>query len=367
MKNKITYSESGVNYEELDPAKKLALSAAKSTGKNLANFGFPEIEGTRGEAAFVWEQGKILMAAVTESLGTKNLVADEMRKITGRTYYDVIGYDAVASILNDLTSVGAKPLVVHAFWAVGESAWFNDIERARDLVSGWQAACNDAEATWGGGETPSYNNIVIKETIGLGGSSVGIIKNKKRLLLDENLKIGDRILLLKSSGINANGLSLARAVAKKLDKGYATKLSDGTLYGEAILQKTHIYAKLIQDLLDENINIHYISNITGHGMRKIMRARQKFSYVIEKIFDPQELFLFIQKNAGMTDEEIYGTYNMGQDYAIFIPKKDMEKALKIVKKNKFEGIDAGYIEKGEKQVIIKPKKLIYSGETLDLR
>src|SRR4051812_32483876 len=107
MKKKtITYRESGVNYEKLDPAKKLALAAAKSTSKNLADYGLPEIEGTRGETAFVWQQGKILMAAVTESLGTKNLVADDMRKVTGKTYYDIIGYDAVASIVNDLTTVG---------------------------------------------------------------------------------------------------------------------------------------------------------------------------------------------------------------------------------------------------------------------
>jgi phosphoribosylformylglycinamidine cyclo-ligase len=366
-KKTITYSQSGVNYEQLDPAKKLALSAAKATAKNLTKFGLQEIEGTRGEAAYVWQQGKVLMAAVTESLGTKNLVADEMRKITGKTYYDTIGYDSVASIVNDLASVGAQPLVVHAFWAVGESGWFDDIPRIEDLVKGWQAACNDAGATWGGGETPSYNNIVINDKIALGGSSVGMIKSKNRLLLDENLRVGDRILLIKSNGINANGLSLARAVAKKLKKGYATKMSDGTMYGEAILTKTHIYAPLIQDLLDNNIHLHYISNITGHGMRKIMRARQKFTYVIEKIIDPQELFLFVQKYTGMSDKEIYATYNMGMDYALFLPEKDMKKALKIVEEHKHKGISAGYVEKGDKKVVIEAKNITYSGESLDLR
>src|SRR3989344_8296198 len=124
MKQKsITYSQSGVNYEQLDPAKKLALNAARSTAIHLKNFGFEEIQDSRGEAAFVWSQGKVLMAAVTESLGTKNLVADAMRSITNKTYYKIIGYDSVASIVNDLSSVGAKPLVVHAFWAVGDSGW----------------------------------------------------------------------------------------------------------------------------------------------------------------------------------------------------------------------------------------------------
>lgn len=367
MSKRITYSESGVNYESLDPAKKLALAAAHSTSIHLKDYGFEEIEDTRGEAAFVWKQGNTLMAAVTESLGTKNLVADEMRRITGKTYYEIIGYDTVASILNDLSSVGAKPLVVHAFWAVGDSAWFDDTERIKDLVRGWKSACDDAGATWGGGETPSYNNIVNKKTIGLGGSSVGIIKNKKRLLRDINLKAGDRILLIKSNGINANGLSLARAVAKKLPKGYATKLPSGKLYGEAILTKTHIYAKLVQNLLDKNIDIHYISNITGHGLRKIMRGRPPFTYVIEKLFEPQGLFPLIMKYSGQDEYGMYHTYNMGQDYAIYLPQKDMKKALDIVKKSGFVGLDAGYVEEGPKQVIIKPKNIIFTGTTLDLR
>jgi phosphoribosylformylglycinamidine cyclo-ligase len=98
-----------------------------------------------------------------------------------------------------------------------------------------------------------------------------------------------------------------------------------------------------------------------------MRARGNLTYIIEKIFAPQEVFNFIQKYAQLSDEEIYGTYNMGQDYAIFIPEKDVRKTQGIITKNKFESIDAGYIEKGPRQVIIKPKNITYAAETLDLR
>jgi phosphoribosylaminoimidazole (AIR) synthetase len=98
-----------------------------------------------------------------------------------------------------------------------------------------------------------------------------------------------------------------------------------------------------------------------------MRARPAFSYIVEKIFEPQEVFKFIQKHAGLDDYEMYQTYNMGQDYAIFVPQKDVKKTLNIVRKNKFQAIDAGYIEKGKKQVVIKPKNLNYSSDTLDLR
>ncbi|MBI4973476.1 hypothetical protein HZC27_02595 [Candidatus Roizmanbacteria bacterium] len=85
---KITYTQAGVNYKDLDPIKKLAQDAGRSTSLNLIEHGFSEVEDTRGESAYVWKQGNAYMASVIEGLGTKNLVADEMRKITGRTYYD---------------------------------------------------------------------------------------------------------------------------------------------------------------------------------------------------------------------------------------------------------------------------------------
>jgi phosphoribosylformylglycinamidine cyclo-ligase len=366
-KQKIDYKKAGVNYDSMDPIKTLAQKSAKETSINLKIHGFEEIEDTRGESAYVWKQGNTYMASVIEGLGTKNLVADATRTITNKTYYENIGHDTIAAIINDLISVGAKPLVIHAYWAVGDSKWLEDLERMKDLIKGWKSACDISGASWGGGETPTYKGIINPKTVDLGGSAVGIIANKKNLLTDKKLKIGDRILLLKSTGINVNGLSLARAIANKLSKGYATKLKNGTTYGEALLVKSNIYAKLIQDLQNEGIDIHYISNLTGHGLRKIMRARGDFSYIIEKIFEPQEIFHFLQKHAGLTDYEMYETYNMGQDYAIFLPEKDVKKTQKIVAKNGFESLDAGYIKKGERQVIIQPKNITYKGETLKVR
>ena len=373
MKKKITYAQVGDNYDTKDPVKKLAQIAARKTAVNLRKAGFAEISDTRGESAFVWSLGKAsdkrtpLMATVVEGLGTKNLVADSMRKATGKTYYDVIGYDTVATIINDLVTVGAKPLVIHAYWAIEDNRWLHNEERMKDFIFGWKSACDLSGATWGGGETPTLKGVIEPETVDLGGSAIGIINPPSRLITDKKLSVGDRILLIKSNGINCNGISLARAISKKLPKGYATKLSNGQFYGEAVLTKTNIYAKLVQDLLDANVDIHYISNITGHGLRKIMRARHNYTYVAEKIFDPQEVFIFIQKHAKINDFEMYQTFNMGQDYAIFLPSKDIKKAQGIITKNGFESLDAGYVEVGPRQVIIKPKNLVYKSETLNLR
>ncbi len=368
MKNKkITYSEVGDDYDTKDPIKILAQTAANKTAGNLLKNGFQEISETRGESAYVWKQGNIFMAAVTEQLGTKNLVADATREITGKTYYDIIGHDTVAAIINDLATVGAKPLVITAFWAIENNDWLKDKIRINDLIGGWKSACDLAGVSWGGGETPTLKGIIKPGNVALGGSAVGIITDERRLITDKKLQAGDRILFLKSNGINANGLSLARAIAEKLPNGYGEKLPGNKLYGNAILTKTNIYAKLIQDLLDNNIDIHYISNITGHGLRKIMRARADFTYVLENIFDPQEVFLFIQKNAWLTDYEMYEEFNMGMDYAIFLPQKESKKAQEIVKNNSFESIDAGYVEKGNRKIIIKPKNIIFEDNSLQLK
>ncbi len=365
--NSITYSQVGDNYDRKDPIKKLAQTAAAATGKNLSPHGFQEVTASRGESAYVWKQGDIYMAAAIEGLGTKNLVADSMRATTGKTYYDIIGHETVATIINDLITVGAKPLAMHAYWAVGSNDWFGDEERLRDLILGWKGACDLAGASWGGGESPTLSQIVHPDCIDLGGSAVGIIDSEKKLITDTKLQSGDRIILLKSTGINANGLSLARAVAERLPEKYATKLPSGAYYGEAVLNRTNIYAQLIQNLFAVGVDIHYVSNITGHGLRKIMRARGNFTYTIEKIFEPQEVFATIAQYAELTEYQMYETYNMGMDYALFIPPADANKTLEIIKQTGFEALDAGLVSAGTKQVIIQPKNLIFSGETLDLR
>src|SRR3990167_1699304 len=243
-KRKISYAQVGDDYYTKDPIKKMAQLFARQTVIRDKS-GFKEISDSRGESAFVWsldfarDKQAPLFASVVEGLGTKNLVADAMRKITGKTYYDIIAHDTVATIINDLVTVGAKPRVVHAYWAIEDNNWLQDKKRMRDFAGGWRDACIISMATWGGGETPTLKGVVEKDTIDLGGAAIGVIDPKAKLITDKKLKAGDRILLLKSNGINCNGISLARAIAKKLPMGYATKLPNCDLYGEALLTKTN--------------------------------------------------------------------------------------------------------------------------------
>ena len=140
-KTSLTYSSVGVNYELMDPLKRLAQKKARETLANLSRFGMRGVKESFGESAFVWEEPDSFRALVIEGLGTKNLVAEAMRKITGQTYYEQLAQDTVAMIVNDLIVVGAEPLVINAYFGIGSSKWFSDKKRATDLINGWKKAC----------------------------------------------------------------------------------------------------------------------------------------------------------------------------------------------------------------------------------
>ncbi len=366
-KKALTYASSGVNYDSLDYLKRLAQVKAKDTAGLLEKQGMREVSASRGESAYVWEVGDTYWAQVIEGLGTKNLVADATRSFSGKSHYDAIAQDTVAMIVNDLIVVGAQPLVVNAYFAVGNSEWFRDEDRTKDLVEGWARACELSGASWGGGETPTLKEIIEPTTIDLAGSCVGIINPKERLVLGDKLAEGDAIILIESSGIHANGLTLARTLADQLPEGYATKLSNGTTYGEALLTPTHIYAAVVADLFAAGVAIHYMVNITGHGWRKLMRANETFSYILHTLPEPQPLFHFMQEQSGNSDQEMYGTFNMGAGFALYVPADQTELAQSIITKHNLKNWLGGSVKKGPKQVVLEPKNITFAAESLAVR
>ena len=189
------------------------------------------------------------------------------------------------------------------------------------------------------------------------------------MLLGEKIAVNDAIVGFASSGIHANGISLARLTAKSLPKGYQTKLPSGATFGEAILTPSYLYSSLMQDLFAQQINLHYAINITGHGWRKIMRASQPFCYEINYVPEPPEIFPFIQKQAKMSDSEMYATFNMGVGFVVFLPQKDVDKTIKIALKNKIKAWQLGTVKKAQKfpSVNIEPKKIKYEAADLRIR
>lgn len=371
MTEKMTYAGVGVNYDAMDPFKRMAQIAGRETAGNIRRLNdgeFQEFEMSRGESVYLIEAAKSYFAHVEEGLGTKNLVADAMYRLTGKSHYDHIAQDTVAMIVNDMITLGALPLSVAMHLAVGDSSWFDDEKRCRDLVEGWKNACNLARCAWGGGETPTLKGVVVPEAVVLSGSAMGLVKPKERLITAENIRHGDAIILIESSGIHANGLTMARKIADKLPDGYLTRLDDGRTYGETLLDPTHIYVGLVEDCLNRGVAIHYAVNITGHGWRKLMRATQSFAYIVEQLPRQLPIFGFLQEYGPVDDAEAYGNFNMGAGFALYVSEADADAVLKVAASQNIGALRAGYIERSDdKKVVIKPKGLEYSGATLGVR
>jgi phosphoribosylformylglycinamidine cyclo-ligase len=317
---RMTYAGAGVDYEALDRFKRRAQLAGRSTADVLRRLGVAEVEMSRGESAYLLETEDAFLAHVEEGLGTKNLVADAMYRLdSGRTFYDHIAQDTVAMIVNDMVTLGALPLAVAMHLGAGSSEWFKDDRRAEDLVNGWRHACELSRCAWGGGETPTLAGVVEPQTVVLAGSAIGLIKPKSRLIR-ANIQPGDTIVMFESSGIHANGLTLARAIAERVPKGYLALLRDGRTYGEALLDPTHIYVGLVEECLNAGVGIHYAVNITGHGWRKLMRSRDALSYVIDTLPAPHPVFEFMQRHGtSMTGGD---ATNMGVGFALYVAEKD---------------------------------------------
>jgi phosphoribosylformylglycinamidine cyclo-ligase len=361
------YAEAGVDYAKIDPSKLLAQELAAKTAQHLSRLNLEELAGSRGESAYIIKMGDVSLAFVTEALGTKNLVADAVRTYTGRTHYDAIARDTVATILNDLCSVGARPVALTAYWGAGDATWFSDQERARDLTQGWAAACEECRVSWGGGETQVLPSLIEAGRVVLGGSAIGLINPAGNALHGARLEVGDQIVIAKASGIHANGLSLARKVATTLPQGYQTPIVDGRTYGEALLDPTPQYAPLIEELQLAGVELHYAAHITGHGWRKFMRAARELTYVIHRVPAVPPVLSFLQEAAELSTAEAYGTLNMGAGFALYLPRSALTPALEVGARAGFELLHAGSVQAGPQRVQIEPLGITYEGESLQVR
>ncbi len=365
MAKKLDYHQS-VDYSLADPLKILAQKQGLETTRNLP-FGYQEVEGTRGESAYVFKMGTQWGALVQEGLGTKSLIAQAVYKATGQSHFAATAQDTVACIINDLVSVGAIAVVLNAYWSSSSYKWLTDQKLAEDFIKGWRAACDVAGVTWGGGETQSLPGVVAEGSLEFAGSAFGVIQDEKNLIRAQNLRASDAIIMVESSGPHANGISLIRQIADELPEGYQTKLPSGQTLGEAALQPSHIYAGLVKALQMNNVEIHYLSNITGHGWRKLMRAAEPFTYLIKEVPPVPEIFNFIAEQSGNSEEEMYGNFNMGAGFAIYAPNGQAQSVIDIAAKVGLKAWVAGEVQEGPKQVIIKPKNITFAGDSLEVR
>jgi len=361
-----SYRAAGVDYDALDAGKRLAMAKALSTSSLLEARGGRALDSSRGEPAFVFELGEQSFAFVVEGLGTKSVIARHVLEEQGLNRFADVAYDTVAAILNDLCCVGALPLVVNAYFATGASEWYLHSDRSEALLEGWREACADAGCVWGGGESPSLPGLLEEKDIELAGAAVGAVPAGRKPLLGEQLAAGDEIVLVASSGLHANGASLARLIAARLRDGYATELADGQSFGEALLAPSVMYVPLVAALLGSEVRLSYLSHITGHGLLKLMRPPRPLSYRIDRLPAVPAVLEFLVEQAGLDSEAAYSTFNMGAGYALYCAPGDGEEVVAIAAGLGLEALVAGRVEEGPRAVILEPVGVHFAGKRLEL-
>lgn len=361
------YAASGVDYDQLDRAKRAAVAVARATSGLAAARGASVDDASRGESALVLRIGDTTLSYVVEGLGTKSLIAVRYEEATGAGRYGDIAYDTVAAIVNDLICVGALPVVVNAYFATGDAAWYGTGQRLQQLVDGWGAACRDAGAVWGGGESPSLPGLVSPDGLELAGSAIGLVPPGREAIIGQQLAAGDEIVLVQSSGLHANGASLARSLADRLPDGYVTKLPSGRDYGDALLDASLLYARLVEALITDELPVTYMSHVTGHGLRKLMRSERDLSYVIEQLPPVPEVLAFMVDQLSLDAREAYGTFNMGAGLAIYSAAGSGAKVVAAAERVGLRALVAGRVEAGPRKVVLAPHDVVYSDDELSLR
>ncbi len=364
----IRYSDF-VNYKVMDAVKALMLKTAERTHHNIDPHSvlIPE---SKGGSVFLFREGSFYRGLVLEQLGTKNKAAEIMRKLTGVSYFRNTAIDTAATIFNDSSTAGLRAQMGVMFIAAGSEEWFKDAECVEDYAYGWQRAFDESECVWGGGETGTLGALVYPDTAVLAGAVMGKA-TEQQVLLPSFVRPGDIIVILYSNGVHANGISALRALAEdkaRMPQGYLTTMSDGRTFGEALLDPTPLYGKVIracQARIDRPI--HWAINISGHAWRKLMRAPRPLRYVIHNLPPRQPIHDFMQRKMQVDDREMLGNYTCGGGYALFVPP---EHATSVVAISRNLGIGADVagevLASEEKSVHLSQKNITWGPKDLDL-
>jgi phosphoribosylformylglycinamidine cyclo-ligase len=364
------YAKSGVDYTKIEPFKQAMIEVGKRT------LDFPNRRGVLIEQRVLHAHGAIfhycgglphIWCKTQEDLGNKNWISEWMYQFsgTGRTFYEGIGVDTPLMAVNDVIVQGAMPVIYTDEVAAGDSEWFTDEKRSRDLASGYFKICKKVGMALPAGESPALRYLIkaeppVKSAPSLSGCVTGIIAPSSRLITGERLRIGDHIIAVKSSGLHANGISLVIKRAMALPDKFLTKLPNGKTLGEEALIPTCSYVALVEVLLEAEVDIHAFLPGTGGGPSKVAFDKRPFTYRIQSWFDEiPPLFLFMRE-LGVSIEDCLTTFNWGGGYYIFVPFEKVEQTIDIGKKAGYELIDVGKVEKGPRRVMFEPENITLS-------
>lgn len=341
----VTYSEAGVDIS-LEEQTVQAL-----TGELAETIEYRNIIKNKGHFAALVDFGKKTIAMSTDGVGSKILIAKQMEK------YDTVGIDCIAMVVNDILCVGAEPIAMVDYLAVEHP----NPEIAKEIGKGLKAGCQQAKIAMIGGETASLPKII--KDFDLAGTGIGTV-DKNKIITGTEIKDGDIILGITSSGVHSNGLSLARKALLDIANYKVTdKLptDNSVTVGEALLEPTIIYVDPIIELLNSDVEVHGLGHITGGGFSNLKRLNHNMTYIIDNLPEPLPIFKAIQAT-GIEDKEMYHVFNMGIGFAVILDEKYKDQALEIL--NKYHDTYViGKIQEDEKnRVLINT----YNNENIEL-
>lgn len=291
------------------------------------------------------EMEKPTLVSGTDGVGTKLKLAFILDK------HDTVGIDCVAMCVNDIACAGGEPLFFLDYIACGK----NVPEKIATIVSGVAEGCKQSDAALIGGETAEMPGFYPEDEYDLAGFAVGVV-DEKDLITGKELKDGDVLIGIASSGVHSNGFSLVRKVFK-MDKDTLDTYHEelGTTLGEALIAPTKIYVKALRGIKESGVKIKGYSHITGGGFYEniprmlcdgVRAVVEKDSYPVPPIFR------MLAREGEIAEEMMYNTYNMGLGMIVAVDKDDVEKTVAAIKAAGEDAYVVGHIEAGEKGVTL---------------
>lgn len=334
------YKKAGVDIEAGYRSVELMKKHVKETMR-------PEVLGGLGGFAGAFSLDSIkkmeepVLLSGTDGCGTKVQLAYIMDK------HDTIGIDCVAMCVNDIACSGGEPLFLLDYIACGK----NYPEKIATIVSGVAEGCKQSGAALVGGETAEHPGLMPVDEYDLAGFAVGVV-DKKDLITGENIKPGDKLIGIASSGVHSNGFSLVRKVFEMTEESLNTYYDElGKTLGEALLAPTRIYVKALKKVKEAGVTIKGCSHITGGGFYEniprmlpdgVKAVVKKDSYEVPAIFK------LLAKTGDIEEEMMYNTYNMGIGMVLAIDPADVDKTMEALKAAGETCYELGQVEAGEK-------------------
>ncbi|MCD8083748.1 MAG: phosphoribosylformylglycinamidine cyclo-ligase [Clostridiales bacterium] len=321
--------------------------------KHVAATMRPEVLGGLGGFSGAFSLAKVkemedpVLLSGTDGCGTKVKLAVIMDR------HDTIGIDAVAMCVNDIACAGAEPLFFLDYIACGK----NIPEKIASIVKGVAEGCVQSEAALIGGETAEHPGLMPEEDYDLAGFAVGVC-DRKDMVTGENLKVGDVLIGMASSGVHSNGFSLVRKVFEKemTREGLNTYYDElGATLGETLLAPTRIYVKALKAVKAAGVTVKACSHITGGGFyENIPRMLREGTHAVVKkdSYPVPPIFGLLVKKGEVTEHVMYNTFNMGIGMIVAVDPADADRAMEAMKAAGETPYVVGSIEAGEKGVTV---------------